>query len=69
MKNVKIFFLAVLILALSILTGCTLYKSTTETIAPATENVDEQQQLELKAKVIELEQRIKVLEEKLQGQW
>ena len=68
MINAKIFFLAVLILATSILTGCTLYKSTTETAAPATESVDEQQ-LELKAKVIELEQRIKVLEEKLQGQW
>ncbi len=65
----KIFFLAALILALSTLTGCTLYKSTTETAAPTTESVDEQQQLELKAKVIELEQRIKVLEEKLQGQW
>jgi len=69
MKNVKIFFLAVLILALSILTGCTLYKSTTENVAPTTQNVGEQQQLELKAKVIELEQRIQALEEKLQGQW
>ncbi len=69
MINIKIFFLSILILALSILTGCTLYKSTTEAAAPVTENVDEQQQLELKAKVIELEQRIKVLEEKLQGQW
>ncbi|MCH8079761.1 MAG: hypothetical protein IH836_08440 [Proteobacteria bacterium] len=72
MINMKIFFLASLILALSILTGCTVldYKSTkTETVTPATESVDKQLQSELKAKVIELEQRIKVLEEKLQGQW
>ena len=65
----KTFFLATLILSLSILTGCTLYKSTTENISPATEGMDKQQHDKLRARVIELEQRVKVLEEKLQGQW
>lgn len=68
-KNI---FLAALILALSTLTGCTVldYNPTkTETAAPAAESADKQVQNELKAKVVELELRIKVLEEKLQGQW
>jgi len=72
MINVRIYLLATLILALSSLTGCTVldYNPTkVETTEPVTENVDDQQQLELKAKVIELEQRIQALEEKLQGQW
>jgi len=72
MINVKIFFLVALILGLSNLSGCTVldYNPTkVETAEPVTENVDDQQQLELKAKVIELEQRIQALEEKLQGQW
>lgn len=69
MINVKIFFLVALILGLSNLSGCTIYKSTTENVSPVTESVDNQQQEELKARVIELEQRIQALEEKLQGQW
>lgn len=63
-------FLAALIFATSALSGCTVldYKSTkTETTAPAatTESVDKG----LEEKVIELERRVKILEEKLQGQW
>jgi len=72
MINVKLYIFAALILALSNLSGCTVldYNPTkVETAEPATENVENQQQLELKAKVIELEQRIQALEEKLQGQW
>ena len=71
MIDVRIYLLATLILALSSLTGCTVldYNPTkVEAAEPVTENVDEQQ-LGLKAKVIELEQRIQALEEKLQGQW
>ena len=72
MINVRIYLFAALILALSSLTGCTVldYNPTkVEATEPVTENVDDQQQFELKAKVIELEQRIQALEEKLQGQW
>ena len=68
MVNIKTIFLAAIILTLSNLTGCTLLdieSTKTETTTPVPESTDK----DLQAKVIELEQRIKMLEEKLQGQW
>ena len=64
-----------LVLVLMLISGCTLFEfasTKTETTAapaatadPVVRNGDN----ELKARVAELEQRVKVLEEKLQGQW
>jgi outer membrane murein-binding lipoprotein Lpp len=58
-----------LILCLAVLPGCTLvdYESTKVPEPSKAETVSENE--ELKAKVIELEKRIKELEQKIEGNW